>query len=95
MKAAALYKLAADVGFTHAQAALGDMYLRGEGGLPKNTWEALRLLTLAATQGDAGGHLSLAICTKSAREICQSIRMRQRVGIGRPQHRGSRLPPRG
>jgi hypothetical protein len=36
MKAAALYKLAADVGFTHAQAALGDMYLRGEGGLPKN-----------------------------------------------------------
>lgn len=55
-----LYKLAADQGFAKAQYNLGLGYAKGLGGLPKDEHEAVRLITLAAEQGDENGKALLA-----------------------------------
>jgi TPR repeat protein len=51
-EAARLYKLAADQGNAWAQYFLGDFYVDGRGGLPKDDREAARLYKLAADQGN-------------------------------------------
>ena len=51
--AAKWYRLAAEQGHVSAQAALGDMYKLGSGGVPQNYAEAAKWYRLAAEQGHA------------------------------------------
>jgi TPR repeat protein len=58
------YKKAADAGFALSQFALGRKLMVdiGEAGVPKNTTEGARLLTLSAEQGYPQAQCALALC---------------------------------
>ena len=55
-----LYKLSAHQGYAEAQATLGNMYIIAEGGVEENVEEGLRLLHLAASQGNDRAILTLS-----------------------------------
>jgi len=52
----------ADEGDPHAQAVLGDMYLGGQGGMPKDPTTAVQWYRKSAEQGFPGGELNLGVC---------------------------------
>jgi TPR repeat protein len=61
------FSKASDLGYAAAQAALGDLYAAGRGGLAKDDREALRLFKLAAERGDALGNNNLGFFHESGR----------------------------
>ncbi|MGE0094509.1 MAG: tetratricopeptide repeat protein [Alphaproteobacteria bacterium] len=60
MKAAALYREAADKNYAPAQRQLAALYLRGAGGLPKDDQAAFQLLEKATRQNDVLAQMELA-----------------------------------
>ncbi|MEO6875845.1 MAG: hypothetical protein ABI222_13590, partial [Opitutaceae bacterium] len=55
-------KASADLEFTHAQVTLGNCYLTGFNGIPKDSRKAANLFRLAAERGNAFGMISLGVC---------------------------------
>jgi TPR repeat protein len=74
LEAVRWYQKAADGGFTLSQFALGRMLMadRGEG-VPKNTTESARLLTLAAEQGYPEAQCVLAHCYERGEGVERSL----------------------
>lgn len=69
-----LYKMSADQGYATAQTHLGSLYYRGAYGIQKNETEALRLLKLAANQGEASAYLMLGVCYISDKNYAEAIK---------------------